>query len=1076
MHDLAFSATSRCRIYETKFQRRFNSNPHYSATTAVDLHTICGECYSAARVLRQHLEDTQTREEKRSSRGWSGVRAALVKVWSKNGMHEEVVHLQRIRCSIESETFRRITSHVTPDALKESAGLPWLEPEDRELIVALAGGRAPGPDATMTSAQIRAMCLVLSRSEGRGAPPPGRRPSVISTAPSSCFSSRRSSYSTKTSLSYGSYGDPMSPSSAHGCFVVESDTHQEARRRTEVSQQLRNQLVVDCPPSTPATTAMPRNRSSSALEDEGSSSDGETRSHHDTYEAILQEPEDSLRSWLEEPGDHRVYWIEGPRGSGKSTLMESISTYVVRGGVPAHRPSQTVSPSPAASSEGDGTKRIIVKFTPSSSSTPGRKGTPWATELARSMLYEILGQDPSLIPLVFLREWSDAYCQSLGYSSTTAATSTTVTSNWTFHQLKAACDWLFTQSAIPFRACLLIDSLDEFYEAAVADEGANHADIDEIVRYMIAGRWKNAQGCISTRTSAPMAAAFQGQPALRMADLTRPAMREYALDQFSSHEVDLDSGVLDQCVDDILDAADGVFLWAKLAISNVMRGTYAEEGFGLQEVRGRIRSLPRRLDDLYHYIIATKSRQCGQSRRLFRLVAAASRPQEDDWTVLSPLSLLELSFALEDEAAMLAVSTAPDFLTRQEMESRREEMASRLPELSSGLVKANGDSSADPATTVTFINDAVTAAFFASTREKYEAVTRTSTFNPNLALLSALVLSLKTERHEIPRGRDRLLSYYRRGDVDHALIYARRAEAELGYNGSLNRVVDALLEMAAASRPCWLQLNDAAADAISPDDNGAQSMSGGGNGGIVYTTKHSVAARCGLHQYLRHLLVQDTASAHNTHTPSRPGSHKELLHHQRRPSSSGFFITSSSSSQSSSSNSSYSPLTSSTTTSSYLQSRRRHELNKKKCGHLLALTLQPPAGLERFVSPDVVRTLLAFGADVTDAGTMLIEFLTEEDLTSSDGHDVNDTNDNDYDRHLLPWKALLIHVLPLQRRLYQSDLQTLESVFARRPGDWAEIRGAVHAAAVSIRGGGGRKLGFVVQKRVLWIFDQLAEA
>ncbi|KAK7960448.1 hypothetical protein PG988_011662 [Apiospora saccharicola] len=98
---------------------------------------------------------------------------------------------------------------------------------------------------------------------------------------------------------------------------------------------------------------------------------------------------------------------------------------------------------------------------------------------------------------------------------------------------------------------------------------------------------------------------------------------------------------------------------------------------------------------------------------------------------------------------------------------------------------------------------------------------------------------------------------------------------------------------------------------------------------------------------------------------------------------------------------------------------------------------------------------------------MLIEFLTEEDLSSSStsppfvttidhNDDVNANNaNNDGDRHLLPWKTLLVQVLPLQRRLYQSDLQALESLFARRPDDWAEIRGAVHAAAVSIRGVGG---------------------
>ncbi|KAK7909241.1 hypothetical protein PG985_015119 [Apiospora marii] len=990
-HNLVSSAISRCRLYESKFQWRCNSHPNCSAatTTAVDLHTICGESYSAARVLRQNLEKTQTREEKRSSRGWSGLKAALAKVWSKKGMHEEVMHLRQIKCSIENETFRSIASTVTPTALKESPGFLSLEPEDRELIVALSGGLAPGPDATMTSTQIRAMCLVLSRSAAGGGigPSTDRRPSVLSIAASSCRSSRRSSISTKTTLSYDAYGDPLSPTSAHSCSFDETTAHKETRRRNEVSQHLRNGLVADsCSPSRPpAATATSRHR------DEGIS-DG---SHHDTYDAVL--PEDhvcGLRSWLQEPGDHRVYWIEGPRGSGKSALMESISTYVCSRGVTA------------SNDEDGGTKRIVVKFTPSTSPAGRQGSTPWATELARSMLYEILGQDPSLIPLVFPREWSDAYCKSLGYTSSSSSppisTTSPITSDWTFHQLKAAVDWLFTQPTIPFRAILLIDSLDDFYEAAVADEGANHAEIDEIVRYMIAGRWKNAQCCISTRPSAPVAAAFRGQPALRMTELTRPAMREYALNRLSSHAAfrdlgDLDHTVLHQCVEDIVDAADGVFLWAQLAISTVMRDGQHTEGSAMQEVQGRIRSLPRRLEDLYKHIIATKSRQSSKSRILFQLVAVASRPQEDDWTALSPLSLLELWFALDDDAPMLAVAASTGFLTQQEVARRRKEMASRLPELSGGLIKVEGDVDGDPnagtAATVSFINDSAVAAFF----DTSEVEAATTTFNLNLAILSAIVLSLKTERLQIASGRDRLLSYHRRSDIDHALLYARRAEAELGYDGVLNHVVDALIETATTSRPYWFQLNDAAV----PNDDKDHHQPGG------YTTKHVVAARCGLHQYLRHLLSQDDADASPNNTPSQRGSHKQqdhLPHHQRHPSSSAF-------------------------------------------------------------SPNVVRTLLTDGAaDVTDAGPMLIEFLTEEDLPN--------------DRHLLPWKTLLLQVLPLQRRLYQTDLRALKAVFARRPGDWAEVRAAVRAAAVSIRGGGGggRRLGLGVQKRVLWIFDQLAEA
>ncbi|KAK8076041.1 hypothetical protein PG994_003313 [Apiospora phragmitis] len=140
---------------------------------------------------------------------------------------------------------------------------------------------------------------------------------------------------------------------------------------------------------------------------------------------------------------------------------------------------------------------------------------------------------------------------------------------------------------------------------------------------------------------------------------------------------------------------------------------------------------------------------------------------------------------------------------------------------------------------------------------------------------------------------------------------------------------------------------------------------------------------------------------------------------------------------------------------------------KNSPSDLLSQVLQPPAGLERFVSPDVVRTLIAFGADVPEAARRLIAFLTQYKGDGRGQQQQAPMHDDD----VLSWKTLLMQVLPKQRRIKQSDMQALETVFAQWPEDWDEIRGAVHhSAAVTDREGGVRKLGCVVPKRrVLWI-------
>ncbi|KAK8022694.1 hypothetical protein PG993_013461 [Apiospora rasikravindrae] len=1030
----ASQAISQCRFYEGRLCRGF-AGPGPPATSPELYATTREYCYNSARRLRKHLEMVQVRE-KSSKRGGIGLRATLVKVWSKNEMKAQAQQLRRIKQHIEEETCSNLVATIKPGALEACSEFPWLEGHHRELIIALSAGLAPTPDATMTSTQVRALCLCLSRSEVNMLPA-DRRPSVFSVvAPSTTTSG--STFSTSTYLSGSSYHNSTSSSSCSSLYSpsFEKVAYKEARLWNQISKQLLNQLAVAAP---------------TACDNSPSVKSDSEPSYHDTYTGILQEEsvKTGLRLWLEEPEDGHVYWISGPRGSGKSTLMESIAAHMC-----THR---------VAAANDEGLKHIVVKLTSSSLSGGGhQRGGTWKADLYRSILYGVLAQNHNLVPLLFPREWSAAYCRSLGHVTSTAASNVAATmSGWSFDRIKAAVDWLFTQDAIPFRACLLIDGLEDFSSStadivgravqsstettmnrsvSTVDWSRNKADrnrstggrdggstvdsgdsdADDLVRHIIAGKWTNAKCCISTEPSAAFSTAFASRPSLRMAELTRPAMRKFAVDQLASHNPfremrGLESKLLDQCVSEVVDTANGVFLWTALAISTAMHQLGGSGG--MQELCGRIRRLPRCLDDLYEYIISSKRTVKGQdgvrSSRLFRLVAAASTPQENDWTSPSPLPLLDLSFALEDNVAELAISTKPCFLAQQEVQQRQRATASRISGVSGGLIQVQGGGGNPARSTTTFINDSF-AAFVARSDEIMEE-------SPNLALLSAIVLSMKTEKVDITNSR---------ANVDAGILYARRAEAELGaHHSGLSRVTDALIETAMASRPYWFQLNGM------PSPPSHSSM------GDVGITKHSFAPHCGLHQYLRYLMTQDSAES----TPPRHG--KKKKQHRRSSSSSSLFT-------------SPRPSTSSSSLSRY---NSHNNGDETECTHLLSLALQPPPGLglERFVSPGVVRTLLACGADVSEAARLLIAFLTSYDRGCDNRHRV------------LAWKTLLMQILPMQGQIHQRDIQALEAVFAQQqlPEAWAEIRGALDSAAVSIRSGGVRKLGFVARKRrVLWMF------
>ncbi|KAK8013658.1 NACHT domain-containing protein [Apiospora marii] len=298
---------------------------------------------------------------------------------------------------------------------------------------------------------------------------------------------------------------------------------------------------------------------------------------------MLKDPICSFRSWLREPNAHHAYWICGASGSGKSTLIQSIA---------------------AQEDDDNEIKAIVVTLAPSPSGSQRSR----AVDIYRCIMYEVLRSYRYLVPLIFPRAWSKAYCNSLGYAATrdtaraARPTSDQGPLSWGLEQLEKAVDWLFNQDIIPFRACLLIDGLDEYLPKSHAEDNTANAEIDALLGRITRAAWPNAKCGVATRPSLTFSAAFEDCPSLRMAELTGPAIRRCALDCLSSHEAFRcgvrglnEHNALRQCVAEIAAAADGVFLWAEMAVSAAMRDH--KEGDGMRKLRGKIRGFPRRLED-----------------------------------------------------------------------------------------------------------------------------------------------------------------------------------------------------------------------------------------------------------------------------------------------------------------------------------------------------------------------------------------------------------------------------------------------------------------------------------------------
>lgn len=144
--------------------------------------------------------------------------------------------------------------------------------------------------------------------------------------------------------------------------------------------------------------------------------EGIDEAHQNTFGWIFQPPRENSTAeetgaqqpagfthWLAE--ESGVYWINGKAASGKSTLMKYIL---------AHPATSRHLARWAASSDPTGALR--PRFASFFFWAGGTKEQRSQSGLLRSILYELLIQEPHLVPVAFPEQWSSLYSKSLGFT------------------------------------------------------------------------------------------------------------------------------------------------------------------------------------------------------------------------------------------------------------------------------------------------------------------------------------------------------------------------------------------------------------------------------------------------------------------------------------------------------------------------------------------------------------------------------------------------------------------------------------------------------------------------------------
>ncbi|KIM93793.1 hypothetical protein OIDMADRAFT_207997, partial [Oidiodendron maius Zn] len=304
-----------------------------------------------------------------------------------------------------------------------------------------------------------------------------------------------------------------------------------------------------------------------------------SETHGTTFEWIFRtqnEMKYNFLDWLETGTG--IYWINGKAGSGKSTLMRYICEHL--------KTKQNLRRWAGQKSLATACHFFWIDGVADQKSQSG---------LLRSLLYQTLSQYQDLIPVVLPWLWATKYSElrdSL-YKSTQLQ-------SLSLSKLKEAFGILVHQNAIDLRMCLFVDGLDEYR--------GNHGEIADV--FEIFTRSPNCKICISSRPLLVFEEVFGKSPQLRLQDLTYMDVQTYVKDNLSSNRRYQALATREQIrapklVQEIVQKADGVFLWVKLVVQSLLDGLGNRDE--ISDLQRRLKLLPPDLEALYQHILRIRT-------------------------------------------------------------------------------------------------------------------------------------------------------------------------------------------------------------------------------------------------------------------------------------------------------------------------------------------------------------------------------------------------------------------------------------------------------------------------------------
>ncbi|KAM3070002.1 hypothetical protein ACMFMF_008353 [Clarireedia jacksonii] len=300
--------------------------------------------------------------------------------------------------------------------------------------------------------------------------------------------------------------------------------------------------------------------------------------HRHTFEWIYDDHrntglEPQFLNWLRH-GDG-LYWINGKAGSGKSTLMKYLC------GNERTRDNLRFW-------TGEERKLVVASYFFWSGGNSMQKSQQG---LLQSLLYQILKQDPVLIPKVCASRWSSPENDSQDHNP------------WTLRELSETFQYLSSdENSSSARFCFFIDGLDEY-----DTNDGDHTELIYILRSL--SRNSHIKLCVSSRPWNVFQKAFGSKtvPQLVLQDYTKLDIELYVKNKLEEDTRFLDLKDRDprhhELTTGIVNKANGVFLWVFYVVRSLLRGLTDDND--ISTLLDRLNHLPSDLEGYFRQMLTS---------------------------------------------------------------------------------------------------------------------------------------------------------------------------------------------------------------------------------------------------------------------------------------------------------------------------------------------------------------------------------------------------------------------------------------------------------------------------------------